>query len=57
MNDFVADRADIWRCAYNTMKDVGIKEPEPADVMELAEFLSGDNLPDAPPPEAEEDGE
>lgn len=57
MNDFVADRADIWRCAYNTMKDVGIKEPEPADVMELAEFLSGDNLPDAPPPEAEEDAE
>jgi len=41
---FVADRCDIWRTAYATMKSVGIEDPEPADVMELAEFLAGDHL-------------
>lgn len=42
--EFVAERCDIWRTAYATMRSVGIETPEPDDVLQLAEFIAGDNL-------------
>lgn len=41
---FVAERCDIWRMAYNMMKDCGIEDPEAPDVLEVAQFIAGDNL-------------
>lgn len=41
---FVAERCDIWRMAYNMMRDCGVEHPEPADVLDVAMFIAGDNL-------------
>lgn len=43
---FVMDRVTIWKSAHTCMSEAGINEPHPEDVLALAEWLSGDNLPD-----------
>ena len=41
---FAMDRAAIWKAGLTLLKDSGL-DYTPGDVTELAEYLSGDNIP------------
>lgn len=47
---YVAQRCEIWRSAFNMLKNLGVSEPEPRDVSEVARFIAGDDVPDGPDP-------
>lgn len=44
--EFEAERNDTIRGAFGLLKDLGFTAPALADVLEVASFLAGEQMPD-----------